>query len=58
MLVSTGNSESGDVRETVSGLSQREDELAALETTCVITSDAVPGVPIPGIVIADRWGEI
>ena len=27
-------------------------------TVCVITRDAVPGVPSPGVVVADRWGEI
>jgi hypothetical protein len=29
-----------------------------LETACVITRDAVPGTPCPGILVADRWGEI
>lgn len=58
LLISTGDAEASDVSKTVAGLREREEELAALETTCVITSDAVPGVPTPGIVIADRWGEI
>ncbi len=29
-----------------------------LETECVITREAVPGLPRPGLVVADRWGEI
>lgn len=29
-----------------------------LETACVITREAVPGLPCPGLVVADRWGEI
>ena len=29
-----------------------------LETACVITRDAVPGTSCPGILVADRWGEI
>jgi hypothetical protein len=33
-------------------------EFAALDTSVVVTRDAVPGVPAPGILIADRWGEI
>ena len=27
-------------------------------SVCVVTRDAVPGVACPGLVIADRWGEI
>jgi hypothetical protein len=27
-------------------------------SVCVVTRDAVPGVASPGVVIADRWGEI
>lgn len=25
---------------------------------CVITRDPVPGLPAPGVLVADRWGEI
>lgn len=25
---------------------------------CVVTTDSVPGVPRPGAVVADRWGEV
>ena len=28
------------------------------DTACVITRDVVTGIPSPGIVVADRWGEI
>lgn len=28
------------------------------DTACVMTRDSVPGVPCPGVIIADRWGEI
>jgi hypothetical protein len=24
----------------------------------VVTSDEVPGAPVPGVIVADRWGEI
>jgi peroxiredoxin len=34
------------------------EELEALETACVVTSDAVPGVRAPGVIVADRWGEV
>jgi peroxiredoxin len=40
-------------------------ELAALrqdfadrESVCVVTRDRVAGVPTPGALVADRWGEI
>ena len=28
------------------------------DTALVVTSDAIPGIPSPGVVVADRWGEI
>ena len=33
-------------------------ELTGDDSACVITRDRVSGVPSPGIVVADRWGEI
>ena len=32
--------------------------LAADDLACVVTHDAVPGLPSQGVVVADRWGEI
>lgn len=28
------------------------------DTACVMTREPVPGIPCPGVVVADRWGEI
>jgi hypothetical protein len=28
------------------------------ETACIATREVVPGVPRPGVVVADRWGEV
>jgi hypothetical protein len=42
----------------VSHIMARTREFAECETACVITEDAVPGAASPGVVIADRWGEI
>ncbi len=39
-------------------LAGRGDELAAIESRLVVTADLVPGAPRPGVLIADRWGEI
>ena len=42
----------------IASLMARQNELRASDVRLVITSDAVPGVPSPSVVIADRWGEI
>jgi hypothetical protein len=48
----------GVADEYVRGLTAREAEFSDRESVCVVTRDAVPGVPIPGALVADRWGEI
>jgi hypothetical protein len=45
-------------RRYASRLAAGEGSLGGADAACVITRDAVPGVPCPGLVIADRWGEI
>ena len=37
---------------------ERMPELIAHDTVVVITRDRVPGAPHPGVVVADRWGEV
>ena len=32
--------------------------LRAQDTAFIVTTDMVPGIPRPGVVVADRWGEI
>jgi hypothetical protein len=39
-------------------LSAREAEFRNLKSSCVITRDPVTGVPAPGALVADRWGEV
>ena len=41
-----------------SELSARESEFRNRKGACVITRDPVTGVPAPGAVVADRWGEV
>ena len=41
-----------------SALTARVAEFSALETECVITRDDVTGLRTPGVLIADRWGEV
>ena len=40
------------------GLKARASEVHAHDAVCVITAESIPGLPCPGIVVADRWGEI
>jgi hypothetical protein len=39
-------------------LEARRDEFDQEETAVVVTSDSVPGLPTPTVLVADRWGEI
>jgi hypothetical protein len=41
-----------------STLAARGRDFEEHRAACVMTRDHVPGVPTPGTVIADRWGEI
>jgi hypothetical protein len=43
--------------EYVSVLADRASSFG-FDTACVITHDIVGGLPYPGVVVADRWGEI
>jgi hypothetical protein len=50
--------ESPSDAEYVSTLRAREPEFEWLDTECIITRDAVPGIRAPAMLVADRWGEI
>lgn len=39
-------------------LAARRDDIAACDAEALVTAGAVPGVPRPGVLVADRWGEI
>jgi hypothetical protein len=42
----------------VGSLTARMPAFIAQGARCVFTREAVAGVPCPGVVVADRWGEI
>jgi peroxiredoxin len=42
----------------ISDLRARESDFQNVETECVITGDGLARLPAPGVLIADRWGEI
>jgi hypothetical protein len=58
LLIAIPDAESTERAAWVSGLSAHTAELTAHDTECVITSDQIDDVPCPGLVIADRWGEV
>jgi hypothetical protein len=41
-----------------SSVAARSAEFRQHETECVVTLDEIPGLAAPGLLIADRWGEI
>lgn len=47
-----------DVEAYARALSGHTDQFQASQTRCVVTRDPVPGLPAPGALVADRWGEI
>jgi hypothetical protein len=55
VLVMLGEGNGG---EYASELRAHAADFAAHNTVCLITRDSVAGVPGPGVVVADRWGEI
>ena len=56
LLVSLGSAATPD--DSLLGYVGAIGALAADDLACVITRDAVPGLPAPGAIVADRWGEI
>lgn len=58
LLVQLPPEPSPDSDAVVARLQARRTELTAHDTAVVITRQPVPGAPCPGVVIADRWGEI
>ena len=58
VLVSLPPSDSAASDKYVSQLTSQISELTGDDNAFVITRDKVSGLPSPGVVVADRWGEI
>jgi hypothetical protein len=58
VLVALPAEESEVLRSYVSRVTARQAEFSAMDAECVLTRDRVSGVPSPGVVVADRWGEV
>jgi hypothetical protein len=42
----------------ISALAVLKSEFAAHDAECVVTRDPLAGIASPGLIVADRWGEI
>ena len=58
VLISLAASTSEAVENYLSELTAGIPRFSAHNAACVITRVQVPGVPCPGVLIADRWGEV
>ena len=58
VLVALPLGESEALLSYVSRVTARQAEFAAMSAECVLTRDQISGVPSPGVVVADRWGEV
>ena len=59
VLVSLPGQGSAEGRDAYAeALAARQAELESYDAECIVTRDVVPGVPRPGVIVADRWGEI
>jgi hypothetical protein len=58
LLVSLPDAAAPDAAAWLAALAARRPDLDAIDARLVVTTDAIGGVPRPGVVVADRWGEI
>ena len=58
LLVSLSHADSAGNAEYVSELTSQMSALTGDDIVCVVTSDNISGLPTPGVLVADRWGEI
>ena len=58
LFVALPTVESDSAADYAAGLTARLHELGDRDVEVVITRERVPGLPAPGVVVADRWGEI
>ena len=58
VLITMPTSDSESSRAYLGQLDGVVPALRAQQTECVVTRDSVAGVACPGVIVADRWGEI
>jgi hypothetical protein len=57
VLISLSPAATAD-EDYVRELKRHDAEFSERNSLCVVTRDGVPGLPAPGALIADQWGEI
>jgi hypothetical protein len=58
LLVSLRDAATPDAKAFRAALADRAADIAAYDARLVVTTDPIDDVPRPGVVVADRWGEI
>jgi hypothetical protein len=58
LLVSLPDTTALDAVAFLSALAERTADIDAYDVRTIVTTERVDGVPQPGVVVADRWGEI
>jgi hypothetical protein len=58
VLIALPDSDSEEGTRYVAAVQPFLEQLGAMETSSIVTRGEVAGVPAPGVLIADRWGEI
>jgi hypothetical protein len=58
LLVSLPDLTAPDAAAFLSALADRSADIDAYDVRTVVTTDDLEGVARPGVVVADRWGEI
>jgi hypothetical protein len=59
LLVTLPNVPLSDAEQQyVSDITRHQDTFDSNETRCVVTSESIPGITAPAVILADRWGEI
>jgi hypothetical protein len=58
LLVTAGADEPAGPGTWVARLASQAPAVASHDAVLVITRDLIPGIALPAVVVADRWGEI
>ncbi|HWP99004.1 MAG TPA: hypothetical protein VNK92_00915 [Vicinamibacterales bacterium] len=58
VLVLLDGAETREAQRYARRLAERAADFAAADTALVCTADPIAGLPSPGVIVADRWGEI
>jgi peroxiredoxin len=58
LLICLPDEEPEEAAHYAAALTERQLEISACDAECLVTRDSVAGLPRPGVIVADRWGEV